>query len=72
MSEPRDLYWIASTYKDLLGFPDEVQDVMGFALYRAQIGEKHEKAKVLKGFGGQRCLRLSKTAWETPIGESIP
>ena len=58
MSEPKDLYWIASSHKDLCSFPDEVQDVMGFALHRAQIGEKHDKAKVLKGFGGARVLEI--------------
>jgi len=58
MSGPKDLYWIASAYKDLLAFPDEVQDVMGFALHRAQIGERHDKAKVLKGFGGAGVLEV--------------
>lgn len=58
MSDPKDLYWIASAYKDLLAFPDEVKDVMGFALHRAQIGEKHDKAKVLKGFGGAGVLEV--------------
>jgi phage-related protein len=58
MSEPKALYWIASTHKDLLSFPDDVQDVLGFALYRAQIGGKHDKAKVLKGFGGAGVLEI--------------
>lgn len=32
-------------------FPEEVQDEMGFALFQAQTGEKHIKAKPVKGLG---------------------
>lgn len=31
---------------------------MGYALYRAQIGKKHEHAKPLKGFGGAGVLEI--------------
>ena len=31
---------------------------MGYALYRAQIGEKHEAAKPLKGFDGAGVLEI--------------
>ncbi len=31
---------------------------MGYALYRAQIGEKHRNAKPLKGFGGAGVLEI--------------
>jgi len=31
---------------------------MGYALYLAQIGKKHESAKLLKGFGGASVLEL--------------
>ena len=31
---------------------------MGYALYQAQIGEKHGKAKPLKGFGGAGVLEI--------------
>lgn len=44
--------WIGSSYRDFRSFPDDVQDVMGFALYQAQIGQVHINAKPLKGFGG--------------------
>jgi phage-related protein len=50
--------WIASSYKDFRIFPDAVQDVMGYALYQAQIGEKHRGAKPLKGFGGAGVLEI--------------
>ena len=31
---------------------------MGYALYRAQVGAKHESAKPLKGFGGAGVLEI--------------
>ena len=50
--------WIGSSYKDFREFPDPVQDSMGYALYQAQIGLKHDRAKPLKGFGGAGVLEL--------------
>ena len=50
--------WIGSSYKDFRVFPDPVQDSMGYALYQAQIGEKHGSAKPLKGFGGAGVLEI--------------
>lgn len=50
--------WIGSSYKDFRAFPDPVQDAMGYALYQAQVGKKHVKAKPLKGFGGAGVLEI--------------
>ena len=50
--------WIGSSYKDFREFPDPVQDAMGYALYQAQIGLKHDSAKPLKGFGGAGVLEI--------------
>jgi phage-related protein len=50
--------WIGSSYKDFRTFPADIQDVMGFALYRAQLGKKHESAKPLKGFGGASVIEI--------------
>lgn len=47
----RPLEWVASSKDDLRGFPDEVQDHVGFALHQAQIGLKHRDAKPLTGLG---------------------
>lgn len=44
--------------KDLRAFPEEVKDVIGVALDVAQQGEKHEAAKILKGFGGAGVLEV--------------
>lgn len=42
----------------LRDFPDDVQDVIGFALYLAQLGDKHPSAKPLKGFAGAGVLEI--------------
>lgn len=55
---PKPLFWIASSRDDLRAFPAEVSDVMGFALYEAQLGGKHVDAKPLKGFGGAGVLEI--------------
>jgi phage-related protein len=49
-SNERPLEWIASSYKDLLDLPEAVRRLFGFALSLAQAGDKHDSAKVLKGF----------------------
>jgi phage-related protein len=49
---------VGSSRKDLSGFPLDVRQVMGFALYLAQTGEKHLAAKPLKGFGGAGVLEV--------------
>jgi phage-related protein len=48
---PRALFWMGGSLKDLRSFPDEVQDVIGFALHLAQVGGKSPAAKPLKGMG---------------------
>lgn len=35
-----------------------LMDVIGFALHHAQIGEKHDGAKVLKGFHGASVIEI--------------
>lgn len=57
-SAVKPVSWIGSSYKDFRAFPDPVQDAMGYALYQAQIGQKHDTAKPLKGFGGAGVLEV--------------
>ena len=45
------LKWIGSSKKDLLEFPKEVRQEIGYALYIAQRGETHESTKLFKGYG---------------------
>lgn len=54
----KPIHWIASSKKDLLDLPEEVQDELGYALYLAQEGEKPDNAKPLKGFGGAGVLEI--------------
>jgi phage-related protein len=54
----KPLFWIASSKDDLRAFPEEVKDMMGFALYQTQKGAKHVAAKPLKGFGGAGVLEI--------------
>jgi phage-related protein len=54
----KPLEWIASSKKDLKEMPDLVQDNVGFALFQAQLSEKHDDAKPLKGFKGSGVLEV--------------
>ena len=47
----KPLFWIRNTRKDLLTFPEEVIDTIGYALGLSQNGEKFHAAKPLKGLG---------------------
>jgi phage-related protein len=58
LTDIKPVAWVGSSYKDFRSFPDPVQDVMGFALYQAQIGRIHANAKPLKGFGGATILEI--------------
>ncbi|MEE4377580.1 MAG: type II toxin-antitoxin system RelE/ParE family toxin [Candidatus Competibacteraceae bacterium] len=58
VTPPKPLVWIGSSRKDLKAMPDDVQDVFGYALYLAQIGDKDDHAKPLKGFGSAGVLEV--------------
>jgi phage-related protein len=45
------LYWVGSSKRDLLAFPEPVKDHIGTALSVAQFGGKHPSAKPWKGEG---------------------
>jgi phage-related protein len=48
----KPLEWIGNSRRVLQTFPKPVRQVVGQALYAAQIGDKHIDTKPLKGFGG--------------------
>ena len=56
--KPKEVVWIGSCRRDLQSFPDDVKDVVGFALYQAQMGEKHPDAKPLRGYKGAGVLEV--------------
>ena len=47
----KPLFWIGSSKRDLLAFPEDVRDELGVALSVAQFGGKHPNAKPWKGEG---------------------
>jgi len=49
---------VGSSLKDLRGFPEEVKDEIGFALYQARRGLTPRSAKPLKGFTGASVLEI--------------
>ena len=54
----KPLNFIGSSREDLRGFPEEVKQDIGYALFEAQRGHKPEAAKPLKGFGGAAILEI--------------
>ena len=54
----KPLFWVGSSRRDLKEFPEPVKDVMGHALFLAQLGGKHQDARPLKGFGGAGVLEV--------------
>ena len=54
--QPRKLIWLVDSLVRLTGFPPAVRHKLGFALYQAQICQKHESAKMLHGF--------AETVWQ--------
>lgn len=56
----KPVFWVGTSLKDLRTFPAPVQDHMGYALYIAQRGGKHQDAKVLSGFSGAGIVEVIK------------
>jgi phage-related protein len=54
----KSIIWMGSSKRDLKAFPAEVKDVMGYALYQAQLGLKAPSAKPLAGFGGASVVEI--------------
>ncbi len=54
----KPIRWIASSRADLQKLPGDVRRKVGYALYFAQRGDKHEAAKALKGFGDAAVLEV--------------
>jgi len=54
----KEIIWVGDSRDNLRAFPEDVKDVMGFALRQAQQGGKHPAAKPLKGFRGAGVLEI--------------
>lgn len=57
----KPLIWVASALVDLKTMPQRVQEEFGFALYLAQLGNRHGKAKPLSGFGSAGVLEVRQS-----------
>lgn len=56
----RLILWVSSSKKDFMCMPEKVITDIGYALYRAQLGEHPSIAKTLRGFGGATVIELSE------------
>lgn len=54
----KSLIWVGSSKRDLLEFPEEVRQNVGYAIYLAQRGERSVQSKILKGFGGAGVIEI--------------
>ncbi len=54
----KPLEWVGSSHKDLMTLPNDVRRFFGYALSLAQVGDQHDSAKVLKGFGSAGVLEV--------------
>ena len=54
----KDLIWLGSTRKDFMTFPDDVKSEMGYALFQAQAGGRHRKAKPLRAAGDAALVEI--------------
>jgi len=68
----KPLHWVGSAKDDLLEFPPEVVDDLGYALYLVQIGGKPPMAKPWKGEGPGVFEIVEGTTEARPTGQSIP
>jgi phage-related protein len=55
---PKPARWVGTSKDDVSGFPKEVRQRVGGALWEAQIGRKASYARPLKGFGGAGVLEI--------------
>ena len=58
LGNEKPIEWIGSSHKDLMALPADVRRFFGFALSLAQAGDKHDSAKVLKGFVGAGVIEV--------------
>ncbi len=57
-SDEKLLIWLGSSKKDLMAPPVEVRRFFGHALDFAQRVDRHDAAKVMKGFGSAGVLEI--------------
>jgi len=59
---PKPLIWRGASKTAFMAFPAAVQREMGYAIFLAQIGERHPStAKTLKGFGSGTVIEVRES-----------
>lgn len=54
----KKLEFVGSALEDLRAFPEDVRGEIGYALYLAQLGEKHQNAEPMRGYTGSGVLEI--------------
>jgi phage-related protein len=57
-AKPKPLHWVGRSEEELRALPKEATREIGYALWFAQMGDKHPAAKPLKGFKGAGVLEI--------------
>lgn len=57
-SKEKPVQWVGDSRNVLRRFPKSVREIVGQAIYWAQLGTKHVDAKPLKGFRGARVVEI--------------
>jgi len=58
LPDAKPLEWMGNTRRVVQAFPKPVRQVVGQALYAAQIGDTHVDTKPLKGFGSAGVVEI--------------
>ena len=58
LPEVKPLEWVGNSLRIVRGFPKEVKQTVGQALFAAQVGDKHDDAKPMKGFKGAGVVEI--------------
>ena len=62
MSTEKPIFWVGSSYKDLLEFPREAKQEAGYQLHRVQNGLEPENWKPFQSIGkGVKEIRISES-----------
>ena len=54
----KQVFWIGASHDDLSECPQPIRHAVGYALYRAQMGERPAHAKVFSGMGSAKILEI--------------
>ncbi len=58
MQKEKKVVWMGNSLKSLQGFPIDVKQIFGVAIYYAQLGGKHPQTKPMKGYKGSGVVEI--------------